>query len=71
MHYFIDGYNLLFRIVHAGDDLKTQRDELIQDLIHKVNLLQLDVTLVFDSQYQNDEGSRTHHDYLKDHLYRC
>ena len=65
MHYFIDGYNLLFRIVHAGENLKTQRDQLIQDLVCKVNLLQLDVTLVFDSQYQNDEGSRSHNQHLE------
>lgn len=60
MYYYIDGYNMLFRLLHAGDDLRSQRQELIQDLQLKVNLLQLEVTLVFDSHYQPDEGSRSH-----------
>lgn len=57
MHYFIDGYNMLFRVLRAGDDLRTQRDALIEDLKIKIKLLQLDITLVFDSQYHPDEGS--------------
>lgn len=60
MHYYIDGYNLLFRILHKGDDLKKQRELLIQDLKQKILLTGLDATLVFDSQYQQDEGTRTH-----------
>ena len=37
MHYFIDGYNLLFRILRAGDNLQKQREEIIQDLEIKIN----------------------------------
>lgn len=60
MHYYIDGYNLLFRVLRAGDDLKTQREEILQDLEIKVNLLELDVSIVFDSQYQISESTRSH-----------
>lgn len=60
MHYFIDGYNLLFRFIHAGEDLKTQREQLIKELQLKVNLLKLDATLVFDSHFHPEKGSRTH-----------
>lgn len=60
MHYYIDGYNLLFRILKAGDEIRKQREELICDLEKKVNLLELDVTLVFDSHYQKDDNTRSH-----------
>lgn len=60
MHYFIDGYNLMFRISRAGDDLQKQRQEIIQDLETKINFLNLNVTLVFDAQYQRSEASRSH-----------
>ncbi len=65
MHYYIDGYNMLFRLLHAGDDLRTQRQELVRDLQLKVNLIKLEATLVFDSHYQPDEGSRSHLDMLE------
>lgn len=65
MHYYIDGYNLLFRFLHAGDDLRTQREQIVQDLQVKVNLLQLQATVVFDSHFQPDEGSRSHLDHLE------
>lgn len=57
MHYFIDGYNMLFRILHAGDDLRTQRESLVQDLQCKIHLLKIQATLVFDSHYQPHQGS--------------
>lgn len=60
MHYYIDGYNLLFRVAGAGDDLQKQRQDIIQDLETKINLLELDVTLVFDAQYEQSESSRAH-----------
>lgn len=60
MHYFIDGYNLMFRLSRAGGDLKTQREEIIQDLEIKINTLGINATLVFDAQYQPDESSRSH-----------
>lgn len=60
MHYFIDGYNLMFRVSRAGGDLQKQRQQIIQDLETKVNALNLNVSLVFDAQYQNSEASRSH-----------
>lgn len=65
MHYYIDGYNLLFRILHAGDNLQKQRRELIEDLEAKCHFLELDATLVFDSHYQPDDGSRSHYNNLE------
>ncbi|MBA3815617.1 MAG: NYN domain-containing protein [Parachlamydiaceae bacterium] len=60
MHYFIDGYNLMFRVSRAEGVLQKRREEIIQDLEVKINALDLNVTLVFDSQYQNSESSRSH-----------
>lgn len=54
MHYFIDGYNLLFRVVKAdkNEELQHQRERIIEDLSRKIKLLKIDATLVFDSYYQ-------------------
>ncbi|HEY4832659.1 MAG TPA: NYN domain-containing protein [Waddliaceae bacterium] len=60
MHYFIDGYNLMFRRLRAGTDLKTQRTYIIKELDESTSILQLDITLVFDAQYQCGIGSRSH-----------
>lgn len=60
MHYYIDGYNLLFRILRAGDDIRRQREEITLDLERKISLLELEATLVFDSHYQEDESTRSH-----------
>lgn len=65
MHYFIDGYNLMFRTLHASDDLQTQRWRIIHDLNEKIQILNLDVTLVFDSHYQFGEATRTHFNKLE------
>lgn len=65
MHYFIDGYNLLFRVLRAGDNLAEQRRQIIEDLCHKVKILQLDVTLVFDSQYQPGDSERFYYNNLE------
>lgn len=60
MHYFIDGYNLFFRMLRAGDDLQVQRGRFIQELSSKIQFLEIDATLVFDAHYQDGEGSRGH-----------
>jgi predicted RNA-binding protein with PIN domain len=60
MHYYIDGYNLLFRQVHAHDHLQNSRELLIQEINKKAALLNLDITIVFDSTFQISSGSRTH-----------
>ncbi|MFQ5444883.1 MAG: NYN domain-containing protein, partial [Nitrospinales bacterium] len=65
MHYLVDGYNLMFRVLHAGDDLQAQREEIILDLNEKIQVLHLDVLIVFDAQYQYGRGSRSHLNYLE------
>lgn len=58
--YYIDGYNLMFRALRAGDDLQRQREAIIKDLQGKIHLLQLDAVLVFDAQYQYGGTEKTH-----------
>lgn len=65
MHYFIDGYNLLFRILQAGDDLAKKRQRIIEDLNKKIQLIGLDVTIVFDSHYRYGGSERTHYNHLE------
>lgn len=65
MHYYIDGYNLLFRVLRAGDDVRKQREEITVDIERKVNLLELDATLVFDSHYQEDDNTKSHFNSLE------
>jgi len=60
MHYYIDGYNLLFRVLRSGSDIRKQREEITLDLEKKASLLNLDITLVFDSHYQEDDNTRSH-----------
>jgi predicted RNA-binding protein with PIN domain len=60
MHYLIDGYNLLFRLLRTEDSLQKQRNELIARTSDRVRLLGLDATLVFDSHYQPSEASKHH-----------
>lgn len=60
MHYYIDGYNLLFRILKAGDEVRKQREEITFELERKIGLLELDATLVFDSHYQEGESEKSH-----------
>lgn len=65
MHYYIDGYNLLFRITQAGMDFAKKRKNLIVLLNERAGLLKLNITLIFDAQYQTDELLRTHYHHLE------
>ena len=65
MHYFIDGYNLLFRFLRDDNKLSDQRNSVIYDLNFKADMLDLEVTVVFDAQYQLGETSRSHYDNLE------
>lgn len=60
MHYYIDGYNLLFRLLKPGEEMRKQREQITADIEKIATTLQLDFTLVFDA-YQEDEGSRSHY----------
>lgn len=64
MHYFIDGYNLLFRLLN-GEDLQSQREAIIHDLNKKIALVKLDVSIVFDAAFQIGERTRTHYQELE------
>jgi hypothetical protein len=48
MHYLIDGYNLLFRVLKKTRDLERSRQALIEELNEAVVALNAPVTLVFD-----------------------
>lgn len=59
MHYYIDGYNLLFRVYGPKDyQLQAQRAKLIDTLREKIQFLNLNATLVFDSHYFEGDESR-------------
>jgi len=60
MLYLIDGYNLMFRVLGAGDVLKEQRERLIHDLKLKIERVAIKTMLVFDSQHRMGEESFTH-----------
>lgn len=60
MHYYVDGYNLMFRLLNVSGDLSDEREYIIHDLSKKAEALDLKMTLVFDAQYQFGEGSRSH-----------
>lgn len=61
MHYYIDGYNLLFRLVRSDKDFTRQRQELIEDLYLMIRETGMNATLVFDAYYQLGEGSRSNY----------
>jgi predicted RNA-binding protein with PIN domain len=65
MHYFIDGYNLLFRLVHNNGNLQSQREAIILDLNQKISLVKIDVTVVFDAAFQMGDRSRSHYDKIE------
>ena len=52
MHYYIDGYNLLFRLLGSKGNLQNQRDLIIQQLNDKISLTHIDATVVFDAPFQ-------------------
>jgi len=60
MHYYIDGYNLLFRQTHTGDDLRSQREALVHDLSYKVKITEIQATVVFDSRFQEGTSRKGH-----------
>lgn len=65
MHYFVDGYNLLFSLFKDEKTLKSQRDELIQILNETAEAYNLRITLVFDAPSHLEGNIRTHFDHLE------
>lgn len=65
MHYYVDGYNLIFRTLSGGESLQQRRERLISELNEKSEWLKLSITLVFDSQYQKSDSTRHHYKTLE------
>jgi predicted RNA-binding protein with PIN domain len=65
MHYIVDGYNLLFRILTPSLDLELRRKTIIENLNKKIQLVGIDVTIVFDSNYRIDESLKSHYKHLE------
>lgn len=65
MHYYIDGYNLLFRLLPDAEDLQSERESIIYDLNKKISLIKLDASVVFDAAFQIGGRSRSHYDALE------
>jgi predicted RNA-binding protein with PIN domain len=60
MHYYIDGYNLMFRLLRSRGDLQSQRDHVIRDLNDKISAAGMDASLVFDATFTQDNRTRSH-----------
>ena len=66
MHYFIDGYNLLFRLVSSKSSLEKQRKQVLVLLNDEISSLSLNATIVFDSSERGrPESVRGHFDALE------
>lgn len=61
MHYYIDGYNVLFRTLGLEDyNLEKQRQLLIEHLQNDIHYLALNVTIVFDAHLRLGERQIIH-----------
>lgn len=60
MHYYIDGYNFLFRRPYGEGSLSSQREELVTAIEALASALSLDITLVFDGKYQPECQPKSH-----------
>lgn len=66
MHYWIDGYNLLFRLPLSKGTLEKRRKDLILELNTQATSLNLQITLVFDSSDKERVlDTRSHYDALE------
>jgi len=65
MHYYIDGYNMLFRSNQSFKELQKEREFLLEELNQKASLLNLNISIIFDAAYQLGGRSRSHFDALE------
>lgn len=65
MHYYIDGYNLLFKTLRSNESLQEARDALIDDINEKASKTNMPITIVFDAHYQEENLSITHYHSLE------
>lgn len=54
MHYYVDGYNLLFRLAPKKNSLDLNRSAVISSLNRIASQLHLRITLVFDATQQKE-----------------
>jgi len=59
MHYFVDGYNLLFHLSDDPQSLEYERNQLIEALNFSARKFHLQITVIFDAISQG-EFSRSH-----------
>lgn len=66
MHYFIDGYNFLFRLSSKKLPLEKKRTLLLITLNEEIEKLRIDATVVFDSSEKlREAAARGHLDALE------
>ena len=66
MHYWIDGYNLLFYLPKTNGSFEEKRRVLISQINEQAKLLSLQSTIVFDaSDPSQKHDSRSHYDCLE------
>lgn len=54
----------MFRATRGSQDFQSYRENLIEELNEKIQILMLDATIVFDAQYQFGLGSRSQYRHL-------
>ncbi|PCI94355.1 hypothetical protein COB11_03935 [Candidatus Aerophobetes bacterium] len=59
MHYYIDGYNLLFRIFEDINPLREKRETVIETLQTTLSDVKLKLSIVFDSRFELSEDFPT------------
>lgn len=57
MHYYVDGYNLIFSLIESKESLQTLRQKVVRMLQKRFALLNLEGTLVFDGSHRRGEES--------------
>jgi len=62
MHYFIDGYNLLFHFYEEADPLERTRQDLLEYLQEHLIASNLNLTIVFDSHHVKNKDIPTRFD---------
>jgi uncharacterized protein len=66
VHYFIDGYNLLFRLLGDPRPLQKNRQHIIALINESISKLKLNVTVVFDGARKGEsENTRGHFDAIE------
>lgn len=61
MHYYIDGYNLLFRVKEKFPSLQKERDQFLKIINNIASSSRMNLTIVFDGSYDRlAETSRGH-----------